>query len=52
MGKKVLKKVAFKVNKGEVFTLLGGNGAGKTTTISEKNFYLRGNHWEFLNKRD
>ena len=29
----VLKDVSFKVNKGEIFALLGSNGAGKTTII-------------------
>lgn len=29
-----LNNVSFKVNAGEVFTMLGGNGAGKTTTIN------------------
>jgi len=29
-----LEAVSFKVNKGEVFCLLGANGAGKTTTIN------------------
>jgi ABC-type oligopeptide transport system ATPase subunit len=27
----ILKNVSFKVNKGEVFTILGGSGSGKTT---------------------
>ena len=30
---KVLEKVYFKVQKGNIFALLGSNGAGKTTTI-------------------
>lgn len=32
-GKKVINELAFEVNKGEVFALLGHNGAGKSTTI-------------------
>ena len=32
-GRKVIKDLSFKVNKGEVFALLGHNGAGKSTTI-------------------
>lgn len=32
-GRQVLDAVSFKVNKGDVFALLGGNGAGKSTTL-------------------
>lgn len=32
-GRKVIKDLSFKVNKGEIFALLGHNGAGKSTTI-------------------
>lgn len=32
-GKVIVDNLGFKVQKGEVFALLGGNGAGKTTTI-------------------
>ena len=33
-GTLALDDVSFKVNAGEIFTMLGGNGAGKTTTIN------------------
>ena len=32
-GKKALKDVSFKVQKGEIYGLLGHNGAGKSTTV-------------------
>ncbi|MCG8534219.1 MAG: ABC transporter ATP-binding protein [Pseudomonadales bacterium] len=32
-GRAVLENVSFRVDKGEVFALLGGNGAGKSTTL-------------------
>ena len=32
-GRKIIDKISFQVNKGEVFGFLGPNGAGKTTTI-------------------
>lgn len=32
-GQRVLSKLNFEVQKGEVFVLLGGNGAGKSTTL-------------------
>jgi phospholipid/cholesterol/gamma-HCH transport system ATP-binding protein len=30
-GRHILKNVSFKINKGEIFTILGGSGSGKTT---------------------
>lgn len=33
-GKEALHEVSFRVNKGDIFCLLGANGAGKTTTIN------------------
>ncbi|NAZ23554.1 MAG: ATP-binding cassette domain-containing protein [Thermocrinis sp.] len=30
-GRHILKNVFFKINKGEIFTILGGSGSGKTT---------------------
>lgn len=33
-GTLALDNISFKVNAGEIFTMLGGNGAGKTTTIN------------------
>ncbi|MCR5520298.1 MAG: ATP-binding cassette domain-containing protein [Lachnospiraceae bacterium] len=32
-GNDILRSLSFKVNKGEVFCLLGGNGAGKSTAV-------------------
>ncbi|MBT2656786.1 ABC transporter ATP-binding protein [Bacillus sp. ISL-18] len=32
-GRKIIDRISFQVNKGEVFGFLGPNGAGKTTTI-------------------
>jgi len=30
-GRHILKNVSFKINRGEIFTILGGSGSGKTT---------------------
>ena len=30
-GRHILKNISFKINKGEIFTILGGSGSGKTT---------------------
>jgi ABC-type transport system involved in resistance to organic solvents, ATPase component len=30
-GRHILKNVSFQINKGEIFTILGGSGSGKTT---------------------
>ena len=32
-GKDALKGISFKVNRGEIYGLLGHNGAGKSTTL-------------------
>ena len=29
----ILKNLNFKINRGEIYALLGGNGAGKSTTL-------------------